>query len=45
MFSLRIFDVIDFDRYLILLNKLEHSQAQTEQYKNEISTMFKWTFV
>jgi hypothetical protein len=35
----------DFDRYMILLNKLEHSQEQSEQYKNEISTMFKWTFV
>ena len=35
----------DFDRYMILLNKLEYSQAQSEQYKNEISTMFKWTFV
>jgi hypothetical protein len=35
----------DFDRYMILLNRLELSQEQTEYYKNEISRMFKWTFV
>lgn len=35
----------DFERYLILLNRLEHSEAQTEHFKEEISRMFKWTFV
>lgn len=35
----------DFERYLILLNKLEHSESQTEHYKEEISRMFKWSFV
>ena len=34
----------EFDRYLILLNKLEHSQEQLEYYKGEISRMFKWSF-
>jgi hypothetical protein len=35
----------EFERYLILLNKLENSEAQTEHYKEEISRMFKWSFV
>lgn len=35
----------DFDRYLVLLNKLEHSSAISEHCKEEISKMFKWTFV
>jgi hypothetical protein len=35
----------DFERYLILLNRLEHSETQTEHFKEEISRMFKWTFV
>jgi hypothetical protein len=34
----------EFDRYMILLNKLEHSQYLTEYYKEEISRMFKWSF-
>lgn len=35
----------DFDRYLILLNKLEHSSAIATHSKDEISKMFKWSFV
>lgn len=35
----------DFERYLILLNKLEESSTRTEYYKDEISRMFKWSFV
>ena len=35
----------NFERYLILLNKLEHSTALTEHFKEEISRMFKWRFV
>ena len=35
----------DFDRYLILLNRLEHSKTQAEHFKEEISRMFKWSFV
>ncbi len=35
----------DFERYLILLNKLEESTARTSLFKDEISRMFKWTFV
>ena len=35
----------DFDRYLVLLNKLEDSEYKTEHYKEEISRMFKWSFV
>lgn len=34
----------DFDRYLILLNKLEDSGYRVEQFKEQISTMFKWSF-
>jgi hypothetical protein len=35
----------DFDRYLILLNKLENSKTRTEHLKEQISKMFKWSFV
>jgi hypothetical protein len=35
---------IDYDRYLILLNKLEYSQDKSNFYKNQISQSFKWTF-
>lgn len=35
----------EFERYLVLLNKLEDSDRKTEHYKEEISRMFKWSFV
>lgn len=35
----------DFDRYLILLNRLEHSEQQANNFREEISRMFKGTFV
>lgn len=35
----------DFERYLILLNKLEHSDALAIHFKEEISRMFRWSFV
>lgn len=35
----------DFDRYLVLLDKLENSKFQTEHFKEEISRKFKWGFV
>jgi hypothetical protein len=35
----------DFNRYLVLLNKLEHTEFLAEHYKEEISRMFKWSFV
>ena len=35
----------DFERYLILLNKLEHSNALSMHFKEEISRMFRWSFV
>lgn len=35
----------DFNRYLILLNKLEESALKETHYKEEISKMFKWSFV
>jgi hypothetical protein len=35
---------IAYDRYLILLNKLEYSQEKSDYYKNQISQSFKWTF-
>lgn len=34
----------DFDRYLVLLNKLEESEAKVKYYKEEISRTFKWSF-
>jgi hypothetical protein len=35
----------EFERYLILLNRLEESQLREQQFKEEISRMFKWSFV
>ncbi len=35
----------EFERYLILLNRLEESKAKEQFYKDEISRMFKWSFV
>ena len=35
----------DFDRYLILLNKLEDSTWKASHYKDEISKLFRWAFV
>ena len=34
----------EFSRYLVLLNKLEDSQAKADYYRSEISRMFKHTF-
>lgn len=34
----------NFDRYVILLNRLEESETQSNRFKEEISRMFKWTF-
>ena len=45
VFRNNIKKVASFERYLILLNRLEHSEAQAELFKDEISRMFKWTFV
>jgi hypothetical protein len=35
----------DFERFQILLTRLEHSRLLTEQFKDRISKMFKWSFV
>lgn len=35
----------DFDRYLILLGKLEESKHKHRDYKSKISNMFRWAFV
>ena len=35
----------DFERYQILLNKFELSNARAEHFKAEISQQFKWSFV
>jgi len=35
----------DFDRFCILLNKLEDSQEKSNTYKDKISKMFKYSFV
>ena len=37
--------VKEFDRYIILLNKLEDTEYKTEHFKEKISRMFKWSFV
>jgi flagellar biosynthesis regulator FlaF len=35
----------EFDRFMISLNKLEHTRDKAEYYKEEISNMFKRAFV
>lgn len=35
----------DFERYLILLNRLEETELQMSYFKDEISRMFQWSFV
>jgi hypothetical protein len=35
----------DSERFMILLNKLEDSEAHATHFKEEISRMFKWSFV
>lgn len=35
----------DFDRYLVLLNRLEECETKVKYYKDEISRMFAWSFV
>lgn len=35
----------EFERYLILLNRLEDAVSKEQFYKDEISKMFKWSFV
>ena len=45
VYRINIKKVKDFSRYLILLNKLEYSQERTDHFKEQISRMFKWTFV
>ena len=35
----------DFDRYVILLNRLEDAESKELFYQDKISTMFKWSFV
>ena len=35
----------DYDRYCIMLTRLEHSKALADHFKSRISTMFTWSFV
>ena len=35
----------DYEKYLVLLNRIEHSQERADYFKDKISTMFKWSFV
>lgn len=35
----------DYERYLVLLNRLEESNLKRAYYQDEISRMFKWSFV
>jgi len=38
-------NIKDFDHYMIMLNKYEHSMWLEEHCKEEISKMFRWSFV
>ena len=35
----------DFDKYQVLVTRYEHSTFLSEHFKEEISKMFKWSFV
>jgi len=35
----------DYEHYLIMLNKLEHSKHMADLYKEQISRLFRWSFV
>jgi hypothetical protein len=35
----------DFDKYQVLVTRYEHSAFLSEHFKEEISKMFKWSFV
>ncbi len=35
----------EFNRYLVLLNKLEYSELQAKHFRAKISKMFRWSFV
>lgn len=35
----------EFERYIVLLNKLEDTEEKVKHYQEEISRMFKWSFV
>jgi hypothetical protein len=45
IFAKNIKTAKDYERYLILLNRLEHSKTLADHFKEEISRMFKWSFV
>lgn len=35
----------EFERYVVLLNKLEDTEDKVKHYQEQISRMFKWSFV
>jgi hypothetical protein len=45
IYRINITKTQDYSRYIILLNKLEHSESLSNNYKNKISRMFKLSFV
>lgn len=45
IFKRNLKTVKEFERYCILLTRLETSEEQTKHFKEEISRMFKWSFV
>ena len=44
VFRNNIKKAVNFDKYVIMLNRLEESETQSERFKEEISRMFKWSF-
>jgi len=45
IFERNIKTVKDFERYCILLTRLEQSRDLSKHFRDEISRMFKWSFV
>ena len=45
VFRKNIKKAVDFSKYQVLLNRLEESEVQANRFKDEISRMFKYSFV
>lgn len=45
IFKRNIKTAVEYERYLILLTRLEDAKEKSKVYQEEISRMFKWSFV
>ena len=45
IFRKNIITANEFERYLVLLNRLEDAESKEQFYRDKITTMFTWSFV